>query len=43
MSIYKHALAKKNFTVDMTKKIDLNEDIQNIKILKQRDASARWA
>ncbi|WP_433948077.1 TnsA endonuclease N-terminal domain-containing protein [Bacillus tropicus] len=43
ISIYKHALAKKIFTVDMTKKIDLNEDIQNIKILKQRDASARWA
>lgn len=43
LSLYKHTLAKKILVVDMTKKIDINEDVQNIKIQKHQDARERWA
>lgn len=43
ISLYKYALARKFLAVDMNKKIDLKENIQNIKVLNQHDASKRWA
>ncbi|MFK9095165.1 TnsA endonuclease N-terminal domain-containing protein [Bacillus salipaludis] len=43
ISLYKSALAKKLLTVNMNRKIDLNESIENIKFLIHHDASARWA
>lgn len=43
ISLYKSALARKFLAINMNNKIDLNESVENIKVLKHHGASARWA
>lgn len=43
ISLYKSALARKFLAVNMVRKIDLTESVENIKVLKNHDASVRWA
>lgn len=43
ISLYKHALSKKLLKVDMDRKIDINEEINNISVVHYHDASKRWA
>lgn len=43
ISLYRHLLARKILSVDMTNPIDLHENVQNIRINTQHDSSTRWA
>ncbi|SDK26725.1 TnsA endonuclease N-terminal domain-containing protein [Sediminibacillus albus] len=43
LTLYKYALAKKIFKVDMSKRISLHEDVKNIKVQKNSDSGKRWA
>ncbi|MBT2653242.1 TnsA endonuclease N-terminal domain-containing protein [Oceanobacillus sp. ISL-73] len=43
ITLYKYALAKKILMVDMSKRITLHEDVQNIKLQKPSAMNKRWA